>query len=196
MGHQPPFCAIMSSAPGYDNGATEVHTAVNVLMQPGDNGGYVDIHPNDIPAMLACNPEKTGTCAAALSLDHLEISGANVPVDSHVVLTTPCGKPLGLAAASHIDSDGSMVPVSANIRPGNYPHGLGIKIPLNADVANRHAAVHKDVTRMKNWKKHLGMSKEEIIKAHKRMMQKVHPDRGGSDFLAAQINQAKDTLLS
>jgi DnaJ homolog subfamily C member 19 len=40
-----------------------------------------------------------------------------------------------------------------------------------------------------------GASREEVILAHKRMMQKVHPDRGGSDYLASQINQAKDTLL-
>ncbi len=67
---------------------------------------------------------------------------------------------------------------------GNQDSGY---TPNDADMTEQQA---RDI---------LGVSesadKEEINKAHKRLMQKMHPDRGGSDFLAQQINRARDKLL-
>ncbi len=40
-----------------------------------------------------------------------------------------------------------------------------------------------------------GASREEIIMAHKRLIQKLHPDRGGNDYIASQLNAARDLLL-
>ena len=55
---------------------------------------------------------------------------------------------------------------------------------MNEDEARAVLGVGPNVTR------------EEIIGAHRRLVQRFHPDRGGSDYLAAKLNAAKDLLLN
>ena len=56
--------------------------------------------------------------------------------------------------------------------------------PLNVARAREILGVEKDATR------------KDIQKAYKSLMQKVHPDRGGNDYLARLANEAKEILLS
>ncbi|MBV1930207.1 MAG: molecular chaperone DnaJ [Porticoccaceae bacterium] len=62
----------------------------------------------------------------------------------------------------------------------------------------QQAPASRSLTKTEAWQI-LGLEPEAdeatIIKAHKRLIQKLHPDRGGNDYLASKVNAAKDLLL-
>lgn len=69
----------------------------------------------------------------------------------------------------------------------------------NQDGRERNAPRPGPITKEEAYKVlglEAGASATEIRQAHRRLMQRLHPDMGGSAFLAARINEARDVLLS
>lgn len=96
---------------------------------------------------------------------------------------------------------GSAIPLIARHLP-NILRLLGLAKSINSARTQHQSKNPPTQTQAMSQQKALsilglqaGASKKEIVEAHKRLIQKVHPDKGGSEELAIQINHAKDFLL-
>lgn len=78
--------------------------------------------------------------------------------------------------------------LQAYLQQGNSRSGGTSEEPKNSGNMSRREALEI-----------LGLddnaSPTDIQQAHKKLMQRLHPDRGGSNYLAAKVNQAKSVLM-
>lgn len=106
----------------------------------------------------------------------------------------------GLAEQSYQDSTEILAAYLDRTYGTEWRSNAGANTENNKDSSSTHsnttsssAMSHKEAFSILGLKENA--SKEEIIAAHRKLMQKLHPDRGGSDYLAAKVNLAKDLLL-
>jgi hypothetical protein len=69
--------------------------------------------------------------------------------------------------------------------------GAGAAPPIDAPKT-RGAMTREEALRVLGLRE--GASRDAVIQAHRSLIKKVHPDHGGSDLLAQQVNEAKRIL--
>ena len=148
-------------------------------------------------------PRKTSmvrTASLEMELDHdtgglegLVLAGRS---EGRVLGTMPLGDLLDLR--KELASDGESLQLLDTYLDGRFPvwrddpeanDGDGKGVPPGAGAMTKQEAYQ--VLGLE-----AGASAADVRKAHRRLMQRLHPDMGGTSSLAARINEAKDVLLS
>jgi len=103
-----------------------------------------------------------------------------------------------LALRDELASDGESLQLLETYLDGRFPVWRD-HLEAEAHGGQRSAPATGAMTKEEAYKVlglEPGASATDIRKAHRRLMQRLHPDLGGSSFLAARINEAKDVLLT
>ncbi len=96
-----------------------------------------------------------------------------------MLLTGRFGIGLAIGSAAYLLlTKGRLIPKGANI-PGMRPRSSNMSRAEALDILGLQETA----------------TKAEIRAAHHRLIQQNHPDLGGTNYLAAKINEAKDVLL-
>lgn len=104
------------------------------------------------------------------------------------------GDLLALLAEAHRDDPPSVQILEAYL-DRRYPDWRAARGADEAGGAASLASGMDEATALKVLGLTAGASRDQVKAAHRRLMGQLHPDRGGTDFLASQINRAKEVLL-
>lgn len=184
--------AASSGAKVVDSGHTAYPTLLHIKLTK--DGGSVTIPSHSLAKMTGVDMKKLGPCAAALALDHMKITGSNMPIDSHLIVSAGNGKPISAHSANHVTHDGSIHGVHANIRHGNRHGGTNIIIKLQPhDGVYRKKGTRKELMQnaiktAENWAEHRGKKAADIERESVDTVRQVS-DASGTTHVRALVHK-------
>src|SRR5262245_61434206 len=131
------------------------------------------------------------------SAAHHESEGAGPEADlvrrSIAVLEDYLRRTAGIAApdGAYLNGNRSQISHARAHRNGGSHNAGGQNRELRGDQPSMSEAEALEVLGIG-----LGATETDIAESHRRLMQLIHPDRGGSPYFAVKVNQAKDVLLN